>query len=74
MSRRRRPRRPQAPIALRLIVTGFVGFGVLSQGLVSMTSNRRWQRAWLIAAVLAVMLTTWFTQIDPGVFSKKFGN
>lgn len=72
MPRRRPPPKPQTPIGLRLIVSGLAGLSVLSQGLLSMTSNRRWQWTWLLAAVLAMLLTTWLAQIDPGVLSKKF--
>jgi hypothetical protein len=68
----RRPRKPQTPNGLKLIVVGLAGLSVLSQGLLSMTSNRRWQWTWLLAAVLAMVLTTWLAQIDPGVLSKKF--
>jgi hypothetical protein len=64
--------KPQQQVGLRLVVAGLAGFDVLTQGLLSMTSNRRWQWVWLLAAVSAMIILTLMSQSDLGVLSKKF--
>lgn len=53
-------------------MAGFAGFSVLSQGLLSMTTNRRWQWTWLLAAASAMIIVTLLAQADLGVLSKLF--
>jgi hypothetical protein len=57
---------------MKWVFAGLAGFSVFSQGVISLTVNRRWQWAWLLAAVAAMVILTYMSQIDPGVFSKKF--
>jgi hypothetical protein len=67
---KRQQPKPQQRVGLRLVVAGLAGFDALTQGLMSMTSDRGWQWVWLLAAASTTIILTLMSQSDLGVLSK----